>query len=340
MKQRGRFSRVRLLAIYLISLVLCILLYDKLYDISAQNSDISTLGFGHTACNTRPTWGSASSKRFDISAADGKRSYYVHLPNGYTSSTRYPVIFAFTGKNMKVSLLERISGLSSLPAIIVYPQALRAPNKPYAWQGAPYSPRANDVQFVDQIIDQIEQRLCVDSARIYSVGISNGGGMSWLLSCRLSDRIAAFAMLAGAFYLPEQQCTPDRPAPLLNIHGVKDPTVPYAGSKRKKLPPINKWIRARVAYNQCADTARFIIMPTHNIRITTWTDCPDDAIVQNIELFKAHHEWPRTVDIPRVEDDNQLSLDLRPSSTTISTAQYIWYFLRQHSLPERYLTID
>ena len=38
----------------------------------------------------------------------------------------------------------------------------------------------------------------IDPARIYANGLSNGGGMAFVLSCTMSDRIAAVGLVAAA----------------------------------------------------------------------------------------------------------------------------------------------
>ncbi len=331
-EMRQNFARVSLLTVYLLVLLLGVFAYNSLFDALQGRGESVRTGISGSGCEARTVWRGSSSKAFGIATPDGKRTYYIHLPQGYESYRRYPVILAFTGKNMKISFLEKVSGLNALPAIVVYPQAMRGTAGAYSWQGAPYSPKVNDVRFVGQVLDQVQQKLCVDTARIYSVGISNGGGMSWLLSCKLSHRIAAFAMLSGAYYFPDKQCTPDRPAPLLNIHGGKDSVIPYGGSKRKKLPAITTWVRARAAYNGCHDKQPTVTRPSRTTKITTWRNCPYNATVQNVELTQARHDWPTSVTVPSDDDERiiQLGNSRQSVSTAVPTAFYIWYFLEQH----------
>lgn len=323
-------KRVGLLIVWLTLFVIGTFGFNTLYDSLQGRGESVRTGIIGAGCEARTVWSGTSSKVFGIATPDGKRSYSIHLPSGYESYRRYPLVLAFTGKNMKVSYLEKVSGLNALPAIIVYPQAMRGVAGAYAWQGAPYSPKVNDVHFVGQILDQVQQKLCIDTERIYSVGISNGGGMSWLLSCKMSHRIAAFAMLSGAYYFPDKQCTPDRPAPLLNIHGGKDPIIPYGGSKRKKLPAIDTWVRARAKYNGCIDKQPSILRPSRSTKITTWHECSNGATVQNVELTQATHDWPLRIAVPSDDDDQAIIFGNKQSGAALPAAYYIWYFFEQH----------
>ena len=54
-----------------------------------------------------------------------------------------------------------------------------------------------DVRFISDLIDTLQAPYNIDPSRIYADGLSNGGGMSFVLSCTLSDRIAAVGMVAA-----------------------------------------------------------------------------------------------------------------------------------------------
>ena len=95
---------------------------------------------------------------------------------------------------------------------------------PY-WLAAP-SVDNYDLTFINDLLDVLEAKLCVDPRRIYSTGMSNGAQMSSLLACRLANRITAVAPVAGVeFY---DTCR-GRPVPVIAFHGTADPIVTYAG---------------------------------------------------------------------------------------------------------------
>ena len=81
--------------------------------------------------------------------------------------------------------------------------------------------------FIDRLLDLIMSKYRVDQDRVYSTGISNGGGMSSRLACELSHRFAGVAVVAAA--RDSSGCTINRPVSVLAIHGTADPIIPYAG---------------------------------------------------------------------------------------------------------------
>ena len=45
----------------------------------------------------------------------------------------------------------------------------------------------DDLGFVDAMLDELEQRFCIDADRVYSTGYSNGAFFSYRLACERSD---------------------------------------------------------------------------------------------------------------------------------------------------------
>ena len=111
--------------------------------------------------------------------------------------------------------------------LVVYPEGTGFPRRWRAggWPGDPMA----DVVFISDLIDTLSAEYNIDPARIYANGLSNGGGMSFLLGCALSDRIAAIGGVAGAYALPLEDCLPSRPVPMIIFHGTVDAIVPYLG---------------------------------------------------------------------------------------------------------------
>jgi polyhydroxybutyrate depolymerase len=92
---------------------------------------------------------------------------------------------------------------------------------------------AGDVGFMNTMLDWLQANYNVDQSRVYAVGTSNGGMMSYRLAREMSDRIAAIAVTIANN--PEDspnndQCiVPPRPIPVMIINGTKDKTIKWAG---------------------------------------------------------------------------------------------------------------
>jgi polyhydroxybutyrate depolymerase len=88
----------------------------------------------------------------------------------------------------------------------------------------------DDLGYVDDLMKTLQELFPVDSQRIYSVGISNGGAMSYRLACTRSEIFAGIASIGGGNQGAQVQgCTPSRPVAILEEHGTGDLCWPFEG---------------------------------------------------------------------------------------------------------------
>jgi polyhydroxybutyrate depolymerase len=110
----------------------------------------------------------------------------------------------------------------------------------------------DDSAYLRRIIDQIEASYNVDPARVYVIGHSNGGFMSYRMAYEHSDVVAAIVSLAGANHL-EQREPPPHPVHVLQVHGTDDATIAYRGGEIQgnrypsALASVSRWAE----YNGC-----------------------------------------------------------------------------------------
>lgn len=186
-----------------------------------------------------------------IKSGGTDRSYSIHLPASYSPDTQHPLIMGFHGSQSIGFFFEADTRLSEKQftgdKLVVYPDGLGK-----AWAGASYSDSTldEDLQFVWDMLADVRENFCVDSARIYAAGMSMGGGFVNSLACNdtVGGEFAAFAPASGAFYADNDDnyldCKPARvPVPIVEFHGGKDTTVKYDGGEGSggQLPAITDW---------------------------------------------------------------------------------------------------
>jgi poly(3-hydroxybutyrate) depolymerase len=77
-----------------------------------------------------------------------------------------------------------------------------------------------DIAFVDDMTAQIEESLCVDKSRLFSMGFSYGGGMTYALACDRADVFRGAAVYAGGRI---SGCSDgSKPIAYIGIHGIDD----------------------------------------------------------------------------------------------------------------------
>lgn len=161
------------------------------------------------------------------------REFTVHLPESYIQGDAYPVVFGFHGLGGTWTYGRHAMGeiVESENIIGIYPQGYQ--NSWNAGSGAVPSTE-DDVGFTLQMLNWLAERVNIDTARVYSMGYSNGGAISYRLA-RDTNRFAAVASIAASHFqgltIPEGTA----PVSVMQIHGEDDIVVPYEGGQSWNL---------------------------------------------------------------------------------------------------------
>ncbi|KAJ5740102.1 feruloyl esterase C [Penicillium manginii] len=164
------------------------------------------------------------------------REYILKIPENYDSNKPYHLIFGlhWRGGNMNsVTSGESVQPWYGLESRAQGSAVLVAPNGRNAgWANT----NGEDVSFIDAIIKQVEDDLCVNSSSRFATGFSWGGGMSYALACSRAKEFKAVSVLSGGVI---SGCDGGNdPIPYLGIHGINDPVLPFDGG----LSLANKFV--------------------------------------------------------------------------------------------------
>ncbi|MBP7930190.1 MAG: prolyl oligopeptidase family serine peptidase [Acidimicrobiia bacterium] len=166
----------------------------------------------------------------DLTSAqpDRDRLARMYVPSNYRASTPAPLILNLHGLMGFPSQQAAWSGFEDMAEtegfLTVAPQGVGLIP---LWNAIGYPAAADDIRFLNDLLDDIEQRWCVDTSRIYVAGISNGGLMATYLACQNPDRFAAIAVVSGLRF--DRSCTASPGVDLLVIYGTADGILPYTG---------------------------------------------------------------------------------------------------------------
>ncbi|WP_300037015.1 prolyl oligopeptidase family serine peptidase [uncultured Roseobacter sp.] len=179
------------------------------------------------------TAGSALACGQDSDCMVGERSYRLAMPEGHDGTSKVPVVvFAHGYRGTAAGVMRNGSlrrAVSDLGAALI---ALNADGG--SWM-LPNHPRdmdndgASEFAYVDSVLADAAQQFAIDDARIMVTGFSAGGMLVWNLACARSDSFAAFAPIAGTFWLEPPETCAGPVASIIHIHGSSDRTVPLEG---------------------------------------------------------------------------------------------------------------
>jgi len=262
-----------------------------------------------------------------LEVGESTRVYTLYVPHTYRGDTPTPLILSFhayssdPGQQEYISMWNLLADQNNL--IVAYPQGT---GDPLIWNSGPLGfgngTSADDVGFVSALLDELSKNLCIDTARVYANGLSNGAGMSHRLACELSDRITAIGGVAGYYTL--ERCEPTRAVPVIAFHGDIDPIVPiHGGNQMGNMPPISDWVKGWSARNNC-QTVR-ALDPIGSVTVELFTDCTDGADVLYYRVVGGGHTWPG--------GGEQSAENNGPTNRDINATVEMWNFFSQHVIP-------
>jgi len=162
---------------------------------------------------------------------DGRdRRYLLDLPTMVGGAP--PVIVALHGGLGSPEQFAATNGIVARASadgyVVVHPAGERRTWNAGPCCGPAMKQNVDDVAFIAALLDDLATVVSYDRTRVYAVGHSNGGMMSYRLGCELGDRIVAIAPVAGS-YQPEG-CRHTGTVALLDVHGLADDRVPTSAA--------------------------------------------------------------------------------------------------------------
>ncbi|MBR9920320.1 MAG: T9SS type A sorting domain-containing protein [Bacteroidetes bacterium] len=232
-----------------------------------------------------------------------EREYILYIPEIYDPETPTPLVFSFHGYSSNATLQMNYANFTSIADtagfILVHPQGTLL-NGITHWNvgGWTIGSTVDDVGFTEALIDSLSNAYNINPDRIYSTGMSNGGYMSFLLACQLSDRIAAIASVTGSMTIQTYaDCDPQHPTPVLQIHGTSDSVVPYNGDPfwtESIEDVLDYWVQ----YNNCNPSPAVTSIPDldssdgSTVEHLIYSEGENEVTTEHFKVYGGDHDWP------------------------------------------------
>lgn len=128
------------------------------------------------------------------------REYIVTVPSSYDPNEPHRLIFAWHGLGgTAMQIASNYYGLAARAgdsAVFIAAQGL-----PGTGQQSGFASWSNtddsDITFTRKMLDWAKTSYCIDTKRVFSIGMSNGGMMSNIVGCELGDSFRAIVAMSG-----------------------------------------------------------------------------------------------------------------------------------------------
>lgn len=161
----------------------------------------------------------------------GRDFYYVlDLPDNYSPNQSYPLVIGIHGRTETPESVQGYMGISgdgytrnlspeAKKVIVVYPE----------WRDGQSGllPEGESLAFVDAMVDEVQESLCVDRSKIYVVGHSMGSFFTHKVACVRGNYIRGLATVGGAGYSTD--CS--GPATSIVMHNPNDALASFASGQ-------------------------------------------------------------------------------------------------------------
>lgn len=243
---------------------------------------------------------------FEIALKVGRQMRRAVVFNAPTDGSKRPAVLALHGGMGSAEVMRRNSRFDPVAKanvlMVVYPEGTDFGGGRHAWNTGYLLRRqvrdADDIAFLDSLIDKLINEHGADPARIYMTGGSNGGMMTFVYAVARPERLAAIAPVVASMFTFEKK--PAVPLPILIINGARDEEVPLEGglsrnplvSRAQEAPfkPLEEVVRFWVEVNQSQADPKVTVEGT--VTTTRYAASNSGATTEFVLDSAGGHGWP------------------------------------------------
>lgn len=242
-------------------------------------------------------------------AAAFEREYELFVPSDFDPDEPAPLMIVLHGASGTGAWIREITDFDTYAEdagfLVAYPTGV-ANNWDFGTGVATPDGvvRTGDVQYLVNMISEIDDDYPVDEDRVFAVGFSNGASMAYHLGCQAPDVFRAVAGVAALVYAGTVNGCALTPMPILFIHGTLDPILPWQRLTARDGRVIgltgeesfNFWAQR----NQCERTEDSLSVediedtdPEDGSTVVHFTvsPCADESEVQFYAIIGGGHTW-------------------------------------------------
>jgi len=214
-----------------------------------------------------------------------ERSVIIQTSVTVDTSKDYPVVLAFHGRGgTNTSWVNKLNKFTNSGEFVgIYPQGYLE-----SWNLGTEPSKADDVAFVNLIIEELKKYNNLDFDRIYAIGTSNGSGMVNTLAIQ-TNHFKAIAPIVSQLMESTPLLPDTNPISIYQINGAADSTIPIDGGPKLGHVFLDALESAKLWANKfnCNQTPE--IQNLGNNTLYIYKDCSNNKEVRYLRVEDGAH---------------------------------------------------
>ena len=216
------------------------------------------------------------------------RPVIIQTPDVIDTSKSYPIVFALHGRggNNNSWVNHLINYTNSGEFIGIYPQGYLE-----SWNLGPEPSNANDVEFINLIVDELQNYDNLNFDKMYAIGTSNGSGMVNKLAIE-TNHFKAIAPIASQLIESLPLLDSTNPVSVLQVNGAADTTIPIDGGPRLGHIFLDAYESAELWATKfnCSQNANIIMLGQDTLYV--FDSCENEKEIRYLRIEDGGHNLP------------------------------------------------
>ena len=216
------------------------------------------------------------------------RPVIIQTPNVIDTSKSYPIVFALHGRggNNNSWVNHLMNYTNSGEFVGIYPQGYLE-----SWNLGPEPSNANDVEFINLIVDELQNYDNLNFDKMYAIGTSNGSGMVNKLAIE-TNHFKAIAPIASQLIESLPLLNSTNPVSVLQVNGAADTTIPIDGGPRLGHVFLDAYESAELWATKfnCSQNPNIIMLGQDTLYI--FDSCENEKEIRYLRIEDGEHNLP------------------------------------------------
>ena len=225
-----------------------------------------------------------------------ERPVIIQTPNAIDPTQNYPLVFAFHGRGgSHTNWVNTLNNYTSNGAFIgIYPQGFLD-----SWNLGPEPSTADDVAFVNLIVEELENYSNLDFDKMYAIGTSNGSGMVNKLGVETAH-FKAIAPIVSQLIDSIVFLESTQPISVFQVNGAADETIPIAGGPRFGHVFLDAYESAELWANNfnCSENPEVNMLGQDTL--TIFESCDENKEIRYLRIENGGHNLNLNILFPEI----------------------------------------